>query len=299
MTVFFSTAHFPYAAPAPWYGKFTDRRYDGPYRYQKPPLAPPPASPADAWQIRALYDGAIAATDAAIARVIERLKRDGLAQNTIVVLLADHGENLYDSADRGMGHGDHLHGDAADHVPLIVIDPGHLSPHDVSGIVRDVDLAPTLAALAGVTPPPTDGMNLGPLLRGERATLDLDAYGETEFWFTENGPGFGPEERLPYPGITGATDLAPDDDIFIKPEWQDPIIVAKHRAIRSGPWKLIYQPTRSGVRWSLFDVEHDPSELREVGAAHPDVLRRLRDKLEAWMTSDGRTVMRGGFAVPR
>lgn len=300
MTVFFSAAHFPYAAPAPWYDKFATGRYDGPYRYQKPPLAPGPVGPADAKQIQTLYDGAVASADAAIARVLQRLQRNKLADNTIVVLLADHGENLYDRPERGMGHGDHLHGQAADHVPWIVIDPVHkTASRDVGAIVRDVDLAPTLAALAGIKAPPTDGVDLGPLLRGQRDTLDLDAFNETEFWFTENGPGFGPDERLPYPGITGATDLAPDDDIFIKPEWQDLIVTAKHRAIRSGSWKLIYEPTRSGVRWSLYDLAKDPDEITDVSAAHPDVLARLTKKLEDWMTADGHTVMRGGFAVPR
>ena len=35
MTVFFSTAHFPYAAPAPWYRKFADPKYAGAFRYAK------------------------------------------------------------------------------------------------------------------------------------------------------------------------------------------------------------------------------------------------------------------------
>jgi hypothetical protein len=153
--------------------------------------------------------------------------------------------------------------------------------------------------LAGIKAPPTDGVDLSPLLRGQRDTLDLDAFNETEFWFTENGPGFGPDERLPYPGITGATDLAPDDDIFIKPEWQDLIVAAKHRAIRSGSWKLIYEPTRGGVRWSLYDLAKDPDETTDVSAAHPDVFARLSKKLDDWMTADGQTVLRGGFAVPR
>jgi arylsulfatase A-like enzyme len=300
LTVFFSTAHFPYAAPAPYYKRFASGGYDGPYRYQKPPLAPAPQNDLDASQIRALYDGAVAATDAAVERVLRKLERSGLAKNTIVVLLADHGENLYDQPERGMGHGDHLRGDAADHVPVVVIDPiHHPAPHDVMGIVRDVDVAPTLAALAGIQGPPTDGTSLVPLLRGERDSLDLDAFTETEFWFTDSGPGFGPNDRLPYPGITGATDLAADDDIFIKPEWQDLIVVAKHRAIRSGSWKAIYEPTRDGVKWSLFDVAHDRAELHDVSAEHVDVLASLRRKLEAWMTSDGRTTLRGGFAVPQ
>jgi arylsulfatase A-like enzyme len=300
LTVFFSAAHFPYASPDPYYRRYGSHQYAGPYRYQKPPLAPPPATDEDRAQIRALYDGAVAATDAAIARILARLKRDGLADDTIVVLLADHGENLYDLPERGMGHGDHLRGSAADHVPWLWIDPrDHLAPHDVPGIVRDVDFAPTLAHLVGVAPPPTDGVDLAPLLRGERSTLDLDAYQETELWFVANGPGFSPDERLPYPTITGVTDLAPDDDVYLRPEWQDTVIVGKHRAIRTDRWKLLYRPTRAGVRWSLYDLAADPDERTDVLPSHPDVARDLRQKLQRWMLGDARMTLRGDFLVPR
>ena len=39
LTVFFSAAHFPYAAPAPFYERYAARDYHGPFRYQKPVLA--------------------------------------------------------------------------------------------------------------------------------------------------------------------------------------------------------------------------------------------------------------------
>lgn len=300
LTVFFSAAHFPYASPDPYYRRYGAPEYAGPYRYQKPPLAPAPADEADRAQIRALYDGAVAATDAAIERILARLKTDGLADDTIVVLLADHGENLYDVPERGMGHGDHLRGSMADHVPWVWIDPRHrFAAHDVPGIVRDVDFVPTLAALIGVAPPANDGVDLGPMLRGERGDLGLAAFAETELWFTSNGPGFSPDERLPYPPITGVTDLAPDDDVFMRTEWEDTIIVGKHRAIRTDRWKLVYQPLRQGVRWSLYDVVADPDERSDVLAAHPDVARSLQHRLQAWMLEDRRMALRGDFVVPR
>jgi arylsulfatase A-like enzyme len=300
LTLFFSAAHFPYAAPAPYYARFADPAYRGPFRYEKPPLATATVGPADAAQIRALYDGAVLAVDAALARVLAELERLRLDGDTIVVLLADHGENLYDVPGRGMGHGDHLNGSAADHVPLVVIDPLHrLGPRDVPGIVRDVDLAPTLTRLLEVGPLASDGEDLRPLLRGEKSTLGLAAFSETEFWFTANGPGFQPDERLPYPGVTGATDLAADGDVFLRPEWQDMVTVAKHRAIRTERWRLVYQPTPTGVRYRLYDLAADRDELTDVAAAHPEVVDELRARLIAWMTSDGRTEMRGGYAVPR
>jgi arylsulfatase A-like enzyme len=300
MTVFFSAAHFPYASPDPFYRRYTSREYEGPYRYQKPPLAPAPSGDADRAQIRALYDGAVAATDAAIARILDRLEQDGLAKDTIVVLLADHGENLYDYPERGMGHGDHLRGSVADHVPWLWVDPrDKLPPHDVPGIVRDVDFVPTLSALLHVAPPPTDGVNLAPLLRGEKSTLELTAYQETELWFTGNGPGFGPDERLPYPTVTGVTDLADDDDVFLQSSWQDTIVAAKHRALRTDHWKLLYRPTRAGVLWSLYDLDADPDERVDVLATHRTLATQLERRLYDWMLQDPHLALRGEFVVPR
>jgi arylsulfatase A-like enzyme len=174
-----------------------------------------------------------------------------------------------------------------------------LRPHDVPGIVRDVDFVPTLAALIGIAPPAHDGVDLGPLLRGERQTLGLAAYQETELWFTGNGPGFGPDERLPYPTVTGVTDLAADDDVYLRPEWQDTVTVGKHRALRTDHWKLLYRPTRDGVSWSLYDLDHDPDERVDVLSAHHDVAATLRQKLTAWMLEDRHMTLRGEFVVPR
>lgn len=297
MVVFFSAAHFPYASPAPFYDRFRVQGYDGPFRYQKPPLVP--VSDGDIPQIRSLYDGAIAATDDAIGELLGHLRKRGLDRDTIVILLADHGENLYEAADRGMGHGDHLRGDSTDHVPLVIVDPRHrFAPHDVPGIVRDVDVAPTLAALADAGSLASDGVDLAPLLKGGVGTLELDAFGETEYWLTPSGPGFGPEDRIPYPGVTGATEIAADDDVVLRPEWEDTVVVGKHRSLRTLEWKLIYEPTRAGVRWRL-ERAGAVGESPDVSAEHPDVVAALRPRLERWISADPRMIFRGGFAVPK
>lgn len=296
LTIFFSTPHFPYAAPDPYYRRYTNPAYEGPFRYSKPALST--AGSGDVKQIAALYDGAVASVDDAIKRILAELDRTQLSHKTILVLLSDHGENLYDNPRVGMGHGDHLLGEVANHIPLVVLDPVHgWKSHDVEGVVRDVDIAPTLAKLLGIEPAPSDGVDLEPLLAGERNTLDLHSYSETEFWFTANGPGFSESERLPYPGITGATDLDGDDDIFLKSEWEAMVVAAKHRSVRTTDWQLIYEPTRKGPRWLLFD-RHDPT-LEDVGAKHVNVVSNLRAELERWMTADGKTEWRAGFAVPK
>jgi arylsulfatase A-like enzyme len=99
VTVFYSSPHFPYSAPAPYYRQFADPAYRGRYRYSKAQVlgqeAPPDAD--DIRQIRALFDGAVAATDAAIGELLDGLEARGLLENTIVVLTADHGEGLFEA----------------------------------------------------------------------------------------------------------------------------------------------------------------------------------------------------------
>jgi arylsulfatase A-like enzyme len=294
LTVFFSATHTPYVGPEPYYRRFASPTYEGPYRDLKEPLPLLPSLPPDqARQVQALYDGALLATDAAIARLLRRLDEDGLAKNTIVVLLGDHGENLFDVPGRGMGHGDHLATDIANHIPLVVVDPTHaFAPHDVGGIVRDVDLSPTLGALLGAGAPPGDGVDLAPMLRGERDSLDLDAFAETGLWLIRSGPGFTRNERLPYPEVWQITDADADGDLYLTPELEDTVVAAKHRAVRTPRWKLLYQPTPAGVRWRLFEVAVDPFQLHDVADDHPDVVAELRARLEPWTTLDGRPLSR-------
>ncbi len=303
MTVFFSSAHFPYAAPAPYYRRFADSAYHGPFRYHKPPLSEP-QSEADRAAVRALYDGAVLATDEGIARLLDGLHRLGLDERTIVVLLADHGENLYDQPERGMGHGEHLEGDVALHVPLFIYDPIHrFAPHHVSGLVRDIDLVPTLLELlevdAGANRRDFDGVSLLPLLRGQSDSLGLWAFSETELWFTPSGPGFGVAQRLPYPGITSTTDVDEHDDIALSSRYAELVTVAKHRALRSDRYKIIYRPTREGPRYSLFDVQRDPHELHDISTEQPAELSAMQAKLFQIIAQDPKVVIERGYILPR
>jgi arylsulfatase A-like enzyme len=302
MTVFFSSAHFPYAAPAPYYRRYTDPNYRGPFRYNKPPLSEPQSS-ADLAQVNALYDGAVAATDDGVRQLLEGLGRLGLAEKTIVILLADHGENLYDEPQRGMGHGEHLEGDNALRVPLLLYDPVHHFPaHHVPGLVRDIDVLPTLLDILEL-PPATagelDGVSLRPLLEGRQTSLGLSAFHETELWFTPSGPGFAEGQRLPYPAVTATTVIDDHDDIALTDRYAELVTVAKHRALRSERWKIIYRPTREGPRYSLYDVQADPRELHDVAATEPAVLATMQAALFRLVAQDPHVVIEHGYILPR
>ena len=99
----------------------------------------------------ALYDAGIAHLDDQFGAFYEQLRERGELKNTIVVVLADHGEELYDHG--GWDHGFSLY-DHQLHVPLIVSWPGHTAPGGtVSSIVGLVDVFPTLCELCKLPGP--------------------------------------------------------------------------------------------------------------------------------------------------
>ncbi len=291
-TVFYSTAHFPYAAPAPYYGRFTDKSYRGRYKYHRPVGLgrEEAATEADKRQIRGLYDGAVASVDEAIGTLLDALTERGLAESTLVVVSADHGESLFEEG-RAPGHGDHLYGDESTHVPLIIAGPG-VAPRRVSGIVRDVDLAPTLYERMMVKGP--DDMDGKPIAY---APVGQFAYAETELWFTEHAMESG--SRIMYPGVAGITELDDRDDIVLQRRVLELTTVARHRMVRDERWKLVYVPTRQAVRYMLFDTRSDPGEVHDVAATFPAELERMKAELWRWMLADPRMVKYGDYVVPR
>jgi len=303
MTIFSGSAHFPYAARAPYHRRFSEPAYRGRYKYKKAMSLESDLAPNadDVPQIRALYDGAVASIDDAFERMLQELVKRHLEDRTIVVLLADHGEALFEPG-RGGAHGDHLFGDDMTHVPLLIFDPRIRKGLHQPRVVRDVDLAPTLYELAGVAPPhDLDGRSLASALSGSDLPPAL-AYSETEIWFTEEIPTLSPQGlRLPYPGIELITEVdeAHHREIVVQKRMLPIIVAAKHRMVRDERFKLVYVPTRMGAKYMLYDTEADPREEHDVAAEHPAEVARLGAELRAYILRDPSLMMRNGMAVPR
>jgi len=96
------------------------------------------------------YDGEIAFTDHHIGRVLDALAATGQADDTIVVLFSDHGEEFLDHG--GLRHGHTLFGELV-RVPLIVRAPG-IEPRRITEVVRTVDVFPTVLDLVELPTPP-------------------------------------------------------------------------------------------------------------------------------------------------
>lgn len=113
---------------------------------------------------KALYDGGIAYTDHHINQLLIYLKKEGLFDNTLIIITSDHGEEF-------MEHGKMLHDQLFSEttkVPLIIKLPHsnvHKRIHEFSGII---DIMPTILDIAGIPCRNGSGRSLLPLIRGRK-----------------------------------------------------------------------------------------------------------------------------------
>lgn len=121
------------------------------------------------------YDGEIAYMDQSIAKLTATLAGLGLTDRTLVVVTGDHGEGLGEHDEPT--HAMFLYSTTL-HVPLFISVPGGRERR-VRGIVRHIDLAPTILDLLGL-PPAADmqGTSLIPLINGQE-TSGREAYSES------------------------------------------------------------------------------------------------------------------------
>jgi len=143
-----------------------------------------PADPEDRRFVAGAYDEELLFVDLQLERFFAGLEERGLAEETLVVLTADHGEELFDHG--GFEHGHSLYQELL-HVPLAFWGPG-VRPGRIDAPVSLVDVLPTLLDALGLPPVPgLDGLSLWPLI-ARRETLP-------ERPIVAEGTLHGPERR--------------------------------------------------------------------------------------------------------
>jgi len=204
------------------------------------------------------YDEELLYTDQQLAPFMEQVMKEH--PNTVVVLVGDHGDELWEHD--SLGHG-HVVYDELVHVPLVMwgayaltTEKTALPGSRVSGQVRLLDVSPTLLDLCGLTDP-----NTGAYM------------GESLLAMIRNDP----TRNLPAPFETGGDG---------EPPWQLRGISAQHGGQL---WKLIRQEhdfRHQEVGSKLFNLSTDPLELNDVAADNPEVVEALFSLMQArgWYT---------------
>ncbi|MGE5734614.1 MAG: sulfatase-like hydrolase/transferase [Acidobacteriota bacterium] len=138
----------------------------------------PPAPFSQTYKDR-LYDGEIAYADSALGHFIAYLKKQGIYEASLIIVVGDHGEGLGEH--REETHGIFLY-DATTHVPLLVKLPSRVPQTKVvDAQVRTTDILPTaLDLVAAPVPQELDGQSLKAYLNGSVAS-DRTAIGETDY----------------------------------------------------------------------------------------------------------------------
>jgi arylsulfatase A-like enzyme len=251
-------------AQHPWLKQHLDRLWSGAMPVQEPrPMAA--LDERGVRQIRATYYGTISQLDDSLGRVVAALKAGGSYDQTLIVVTADHADQL----------GDHwLFGkdgyfESAFHIPLIVRDPE--APSATRGRVVDeftetIDVMPTILEWAGrPVPHACDGHSLRPWLYGETpADWRREVHWEYDF------------RDMREPAAEVALGLSPD---------------SCHLAvIRDRRYKYVHFAALPPL---LFDLERDPHEFenRAVDPAYQALVLAYAQKLLSWrMLSENRAL---------
>jgi arylsulfatase A-like enzyme len=167
--------HGPWIARKPWIDIYSPGPYHGPFQEfgtakdlgfkagsMGCSIIPPPA---DIERLRAIYDSAISYHDVQVGRLVSQLQAWGIWDQTMLIITADHGEELFE--DGRCGHGGSLR-DSLTRVPLLIHDPARF-PADVvvDEGAEGVDLMPTvLAAIGAPASAAPQGEPLEPLAQG-------------------------------------------------------------------------------------------------------------------------------------
>jgi arylsulfatase A-like enzyme len=122
--------------------------------------------------IKSLYDCEILHNDYYFGKLIDFLKQKNLYENSIIILVADHGEQFDEHS--GLFHGSSIYNEEI-HVPLIIKFPhGEFSGKQADMMVSQVDIFPTILDYLGIeTSSDIDGISLIKILSNNRVQRSL------------------------------------------------------------------------------------------------------------------------------
>ncbi|MBI4876320.1 MAG: sulfatase-like hydrolase/transferase [Acidobacteria bacterium] len=272
----FFKPHAPYTIPAPYDSLYDHieiplpRPVDLGYIRQLPPpvqkmiLRFTPQYDTDRnrlqWMYRSYY-AAVTMLDDEVGAILDTLQQSGKADQTIVLVVTDHGDQMLE---HGL-FGKNVFFESSVHVPMMVCWPGHVRPGTYVEMVESVDVLPTLVELCGLTVPEcVQGNSFAPLIAGDRSR-----YSSREMVFAEN--------VMPEVITNGDSGYS-----FVPGKGVDSIRHPDGKMVRTKRWKLNYYPGNGG---ELYDLDADPGEWNNL-YRHPDhrsLVNDLKGQILDWL----------------
>ncbi|ASZ13968.1 arylsulfatase [Chitinophaga pendula] len=213
--------------------KFGDQPYRGEKGYA-PTLYP-----------RATYAAMITYFDKQIGRIMALLKELNLDHNTVVMFSSDNGPTFdvggvdtefFNSTAGLRGRKEDLY-EGGIREPFIARWPGSIPAGKVTNLISSqIDMMATLAAIAGIPAPPSDGISLLPAMQGRNNQQQQHPFLYFEF----------PEKN-----------------------GQVAVRIGRWKGVRTNMKKDRNSP------WELYDLDNDRAETTNIAAQHPDIIRRM------------------------
>ncbi|MFA9452907.1 MAG: sulfatase [Candidatus Aminicenantaceae bacterium] len=198
----------------------------------------------DLYQLVAQYDATIAQNDRSFGELMTELKQLGLYDETLIVLMSDHGEQFYEHG--GFAHGQNLYQESVRHLFVVKLPHQTNAGRVIVENVQEIDILPTLLDLAGLAVPrycagkSLRDLLLSPTLSGAPFHSEI---------FLETGVDLNHKAV-----VAGHLKL-----IHIGREWSDDL-----------------------REYELFDLEHDPGERVNLIGRNPIAATYLKGRLSGW-----------------
>jgi len=202
------------------------------------------------------YDGEILHNDWSLEQLAGKLKELGILDNTLIVVVSDHGEEFWEHG--WTAHGQSLYQELT-HGVFVMRSPTLIpTPRRVTEPVQLIDVMPTVLDLLGLKiPHMVQGQSLAPFARGQ--AFERRGQVMTSRFASPHANGFVPENGTDTVGLVSAN------------------------------WKLLYRDKAKEVglnKVELYDRRGDRGETKDIAKEHPQEVERMMAEIGKWMEAE-------------
>lgn len=199
----------------------------------------------------ALYDAEIEFMDLQFGKLLKELKDNGQYNNTVIVVIADHGQGLDDGKARHGWYNHRLLYQEQIRVPMMIRYPNGPEGLTVSNLVRSIDIFPTIIDILDLSADkPVEGRSLLGIINNKPEPI-----------------------RIAYADALNLFDL--NSSLVKKGHEKDDLLYCA----MDDSWKLIYRPNYPEDSM-LFNLDTDPLETKNLFKKKPSQVKRLKKELD-------------------